>query len=126
MPSDAFSLWNIIRDVLDPVPVSEKVHFKGDSEENAVAKPAPESKRVTFKEESEVGKTPVKQKSESEKVPVIKKSENEEAIPSCRQLNKWLATMTANEHIKNRDEKKDQLSPQDKKRFRKNNSSIPF
>ena len=35
-----------------------------------------------------------------EKVPVIKKSENEEAIPSYRQLNEWLAAMTANEHVK--------------------------
>ena len=49
---------------------------------------------------------------EFEKVPVIKKSENEEAIPSYRQLNEWLAAMTANEHVKDRDEKKDQLSPQ--------------
>ena len=44
--------------------------------------------------------------------PVIKKSENEEVIPSYRQLNEWLAAMTANEHVKDRDEKKDQLSPQ--------------
>ena len=49
-------------------------------------------------------------KSKSEKVPVIKKSENEEAIPSYRQLNEWLAAMTANEHVEDRDEKKDQLS----------------
>ena len=40
------------------------------------------------------------------------KSENEEARPSYRQLNEWLAAMTANEHVKDRDEKKDQLSPQ--------------
>ena len=53
MPNEAFSLWNIIRDVFDPAPDSEKVHLKGDSEENAVAKPASESKRVTFKEENE-------------------------------------------------------------------------
>ena len=38
-------------------------------------------------------------KSKSEKVPVIKKSENEEAIPSYRQLNEWLAAMTANENM---------------------------
>ena len=31
------------------------------------------------------------------------KSENEEAIPSYRQLNEWLAAMTANEHVKDRD-----------------------
>ena len=59
MPNDAFSLWNIIRDVLDPAPDSEKVHLKRDSEENAVAKPVPESKTVTFKEGNEV-KTVVK------------------------------------------------------------------
>ena len=88
--------------------------------------PAHEFEKVPVEEESEVGKVPVKQKSESEKVPVIKESKNEEAIPSYWQLNKWLAAMTANEHVKIRDEKKDQLSPQDKKRFRKNNSSIPF
>ena len=34
----------------------------------------------------------------------IKKSENEEAIPSYRQLNEWLAAMTANEHVKDRDD----------------------
>ena len=33
-------------------------------------------------------------------------------MPSYRQLNEWLAAMTANEHVKDRDEKKDQLSPQ--------------
>ena len=81
--------------------------------------PAHEFEKVPVKEESKVGKVPVKQKSESEKVPVIKESKNEEAIPSYWQLNKWLATMTANEHIKNRDEKKDQLSPQDKKDLEK-------
>ena len=48
-------------------------------------------------------------------LPVIKKSENEEAIPSYWQLNEWLATMTANEHVKDRDERKDQTSPQDEK-----------
>ena len=52
---------------------------------------------------------------ESEKVPVIKEGENEEAIPSYWQLNKWLAAMTDNEHVEDRDEKKDQLSPQDEK-----------
>ena len=61
----------------------------------------------------EFEKVPVKQESESENVPVIKESENEEAIPSYRQLNEWLAAMTANEHVEDRDEKKDQLSPQD-------------
>ena len=92
IPTYTFPLWNMIRDALDP---------------------AHEFENVPVKEESKVGKVPVKQKSESENVPVIKKSENEEAIPSCRQLNKWLATMTANEHVEDRDEKKDQLSPQD-------------
>ena len=77
-----------------------------------VLDPAHEFEKVPVKEESKVGKVPVKQKSKSEKVPVIKKSENEEAIPSYRQLNEWLAAMTANEHVKDRDEKKDQLSPQ--------------
>ena len=51
MPNDTFSLWNIIRDVLDPAPDSEKVHLKRDSEKNVVAKPAPESKRVTSSNE---------------------------------------------------------------------------
>ena len=77
-----------------------------------VLDPAHEFVKVPVKEESKVGKVPVKQKSKSEKVPVIKKSENEEAILSYRQLNEWLAAMTANEHVKDRDEKKDQLSPQ--------------
>lgn len=91
IPTYTFPLWNMTRDVLDP---------------------AHEFEKVPVKEESKVGKVPVKQKSKSEKVPVIKKSENEEAIPSYRQLNEWLAAMTANEHVKDRDEKKDQLSPQ--------------
>ena len=77
--------------------------------------PAHEFEKVPVKEESEVSKTPFKQKSESEKVPVINKSETEEVIPSYWQLNEWLAAMTANEHVKIRDEKKDQLSPQDEK-----------
>ena len=44
---------------------------------------------------------------------VREESEEKKAIPSYQQLNEWLATMTANEHVKDRDEKKDQLSPQD-------------
>ena len=43
MPTDAFSLWNIIRDALDPAPKSEKVHVKEESEE----------KKVHVKEEDE-------------------------------------------------------------------------
>ena len=103
MPSDAFSLWNIIRDVLDPVPVSEKVHFKGDSEENAVAKPAPESKRVTFKEENE-------------DETVVKPEENEknEDLPDYGQLRKMLAAMITQEQLKDKDEKQDQLPPKEK------------
>jgi len=103
VPSDAFSLWNIIRDVLDPVPVSEKVHFKGDSEENAVAKPAPESKRVTFKEENE-------------DETVVKPEENEknEDLPDYRQLRKMLAAMITQEQLKDKDEKQDQLPPKEK------------
>ena len=90
IPTYTFPLWNMTRGALDP---------------------AHEFEKVPVKEESEVAKTPVKQKSESEKLPVIKESKNEEAIPSYWQLNKWLATMTANEHVEDRDEKKDQLSP---------------
>ena len=44
MPTDAFSLWNIIRDALDPAPKSEKVHVKEESEEK---------KKVHVKEEDE-------------------------------------------------------------------------
>ena len=33
VPTDAFSLWNIIRDALDPALGSEKVHLKEESEE---------------------------------------------------------------------------------------------
>ena len=44
---------------------------------------------------------------------VREESEEKKAIPSYQQLNEWLATMTANEHVEDRDEKKDQLSPQD-------------
>ena len=94
IPTYTFPLWNMTRDTLHP---------------------AQEFEKVPVKEESEVAKTPVKQKSESEKVPVINKSETEEVIPSYWQLNEWLAAMTANEHVKIRDEKKDQLSPQDEK-----------
>ena len=103
VPNDAFSLWNIIRDVLDPAPDSEKVHLKSDSEENAVAKPAPESKRVTFKEENEV-KT------------VVKPEENEknEDPPDYRQLRKMLAAVTTQEQPKDRDEEQDQPSPKQK------------
>ena len=94
IPTYTFPLWNMTRGALDP---------------------AYEFEKVPVKEESEVAKTPVKQKSESEKLPVIKESKNEEAIPSYWQLNKWLATMTANEHVEDRDEKKVQLSPHDEK-----------
>ena len=52
IPTNTFSLWNMIRDALDP---------------------AHEFEKVPVKEESKVGKVPVKQKSKSEKVPVIKK-----------------------------------------------------
>ena len=92
IPTYTFPLWNMTRDLLYP---------------------AHEFEKVPVKEEIEVGKVPVKQERESEKVPVIKESENEEAIPSYWQLNEWLAAMTANEHVKDRDEKIDQLSPQD-------------
>ena len=94
IPTYTFPLWNMIRDALDP---------------------AHEFENVPVKEESKVGKVPVKQKSESEKVPIIKRSENEEAIPSYWQLNKCLAAMTANEHVEDRDEKKNQLFLQDEK-----------
>ena len=33
MPADAFSLWTMIRDHLDPASESEKVHVKEESEE---------------------------------------------------------------------------------------------
>ena len=33
VPTDAFSLWNMIRDALDPAPDSVKVHVKEESEE---------------------------------------------------------------------------------------------
>ena len=108
VPNDAFSLWNIIRDVLDPAPDSEKVHLKGDSEENAVAKPASESKRVTFKEETE-------------DETVVKPEENEknEDLPDYRQLRKMLAAMTTQEQLKDRDEKQDQLPPKEKENLDK-------
>ena len=81
MPSDAFSLWNIIRDALDPAPDSERFMLK--------------------------------RKVRGKKVHVREESEEQEARPGYRQLNEWLAAMTANEHVKDRDEKIDQLSPQD-------------
>ena len=37
VPTDAFSLWNIIRDTLDPAPESEKVHLKEKSEEKKLS-----------------------------------------------------------------------------------------
>ena len=37
LPTDAFSLWNIIRDALDPAPESEKVHLKEESAEKKVS-----------------------------------------------------------------------------------------
>ena len=43
VPVDAFSLWNMIRDALDPAPEPEKVHVREESEE----------KKVPVKEESE-------------------------------------------------------------------------
>ena len=43
VPTDAFSLWNMIRDGLDPAPESEKVHVREESEE----------KKVHVKEEDE-------------------------------------------------------------------------
>ena len=80
VPNDAFPLWNIIRDALDPAPESEKVHFKEESEEKTVVKP----------------------------------EEDEEDPPDYRQLRKMLAVMITQEQIKDRDEKQDQLSPQNK------------
>ena len=70
VPTDTFSLQNMIRDALDPAHESEKVHVK-------------------------------------------EKSEDEEAILSYQQLNTMLAAMDTDSHTENRDEKKDQLSPQD-------------
>lgn len=69
VPTDTFSLWNMIRDTLDPAHESEKVHVKEGSEE-------------------------------------------EESKPDYRQLN-MLSAMNTDSHAENRDEKKDQLSPQD-------------
>ena len=43
MPTDAFSLLNMIREALDPAPESEKVHVREESEE----------KKVHVKEEDE-------------------------------------------------------------------------
>ena len=43
VPTEAFSLWKIIRDALDPAPESEKVHLKEESEK----------KKVSIKEECE-------------------------------------------------------------------------
>ena len=37
MPTDAFSLWNIIRDALDPAPEYEKGHLKEESAEKKVS-----------------------------------------------------------------------------------------
>ena len=102
MPNDAFSLWNFIRDALDPTPDSEKVHLKEDSEENTVVKPAPKSEKVYFKEESEE-KTVVKHEEDEKK----------EDPPDYRQLRKMLAAMAAQEQVKDRDKEQDQLSPQD-------------
>ena len=81
VPNDAFSLWNIIRDDLDPAPESEKVHFKEESEEKTAVKP--------------------------------EEYEKEEDPPDYQQLRKMLAAMTAQEQIKDREEKQGQLSPQD-------------
>ena len=66
--------------------------------------PAPESEKVHVKEESEEIKIHAKEK-----------DEEKEAIPSYWQLNEMLAAMTAQEQVEDRDEKKDQLSPQDEK-----------
>ena len=62
---------------------------------------------------SESEKVHVKEESEEKKLPVKEESEEKEAIPTYRQFNKMLAAMTANECVKDRDEKKDQLSPED-------------
>ena len=37
VPTDAFSLWNIIRDSRDPAPESENVHLKEESAEEKVS-----------------------------------------------------------------------------------------
>ena len=37
VPTDAFSLWNIIRDALDPAPEYEKGHLKEESAEKKVS-----------------------------------------------------------------------------------------
>ena len=37
VPTDAFSLWNMISDALEPTPESEKVHLKEESAEKKVS-----------------------------------------------------------------------------------------
>ena len=37
MPTEAFSLWKIIRDALDPAPESEKAHLKEESADEKVS-----------------------------------------------------------------------------------------
>ena len=81
VPTDAFSLWKISRDALDPAPESEKLQLKEESEEKSVA--------------------------------IKKEKEEKEALPSYRQLNEMLAAMTAQEKVKDRDEKKDQFSDEE-------------
>ena len=102
IPTNTFSLWNMIRDALDPALESGKVPFK---EENKYEK-------VPVKKESESEKAPIEKDSENEMVPDKKESENKELIHTHQELRAMLAAMKTNSY---KDEKKDQVSPQDEK-----------
>ena len=92
----------MIRDALDPALESEKVPFKEESKDE----------KVPVKKESESEKVPIEKDSENETVPDKKESENKEPIHTYQELRAVLAAMKTNSY---KDEKKDQLSPQDEK-----------
>ena len=90
------------RDALDPALESGKVPFKEESK----------YEKVPVKKESESEKAPIEKDSENEMVPDKKESENKELIHTCQELRAMLAAMKTNSY---KDEKKDQVSPQDEK-----------
>ena len=89
-----------MRDVLDPAFESGK----------GLAKKETKNEKIPDRKESGLEKVPVEKGDENETVPDKKENENKESIHTYQELRTVLAAMKTRSH---KDEKKDQLSPQD-------------
>ena len=100
IPTNTFSLWNMIRDALDSTLESGK----------GLAKKETKNEKIPDRKESGLEKVPVEKGNENETIPDKKENENKESIHTYQELRTVLAAMKTSSH---KDEKKDQLSPQD-------------